>query len=176
ASSAALPAINRFADATEETGLGAILSQHYARFPGWQPTGATLLDIDGDEQLDLHLAGQAEELAALGHNTGGRFAYVDPQPEIPRGIRHKADVPYPGGQVRHAFDFNEDGKLDLAISWHNNGGALYHNAATSGALRFRRAEFVQSEFPDIRASALADVNRDGIVDFITSSIEKDIDI
>src|SRR5262249_51038663 len=34
--------------------------------------------------------------------------------------------------------------------------------------------FVQDEFPDIRASALADVNRDGIVDFITSSTETDI--
>jgi RNA polymerase sigma factor (sigma-70 family) len=168
AGSTSLPAINRFADATEETGLGAMLSRHYARFPGWQPTGATLLDIDGDGQLDLHLAGQAEGLAALGHNAGGRFAYVDPRPEIARGMRHKVDVPYPGGQVRHAFDFNEDGKLDLAISWHNNGGALYHNAATSGAWRFRRTEFVEPEFLDIRASALADVNRDGIVDFITS--------
>jgi RNA polymerase sigma factor (sigma-70 family) len=155
---------NRFANASEEWGLSAILNEHYARFPGWQPTGATLLDIDGDEQLDLHLAGQAEGLAALGRNIGGQFAYVDPRPEIPRGPRHKAELPYPGGQIRHAFDFNEDRKLDLAISWHNNGGALYHHV-TSGALPFRRVEFVQPEFPDIRASALADVNRDGIVDF-----------
>ncbi|MCI0685400.1 MAG: sigma-70 family RNA polymerase sigma factor, partial [Gemmataceae bacterium] len=171
----AVPAINRFADATQASGLGAMLSRHYARFPGWQPTGATLLDIDGDGQLDLHLAGQAEGLAALGRNVGGRFAYVDPQPEIPRGIRHNADLPYPGGQVRQAFDFNEDGKLDLAISWHNNGAALYHNA-TGGGLRFRRAEFVQPEFPDIRASAMADVNRDGKVDFITSGTRTDIAI
>jgi RNA polymerase sigma factor (sigma-70 family) len=97
AGSAAQSAINRFVDATEESGLGALLRRHYARFPDWAPSGATLLDIDGDGQLDLHLAGQAEELAALGRNTGGRFAYVDPRPEIPRGPRQKADLPYPGG-------------------------------------------------------------------------------
>jgi RNA polymerase sigma factor (sigma-70 family) len=174
--SMALPAINRFVNATDESGLSALLSQHYARFRGWHPSGATLLDIDGDGQLDLHLAGQSQGLAALGHNSGGRFAYVDPRPEIPRGMDQKVDLPYPGGQVRHAFDFNEDGKLDLAISWHNHGGALYHNAAASGALRFRRAKFVQAEFRDIRASALADVNRDGIVDFIASGSGTDIAI
>jgi RNA polymerase sigma factor (sigma-70 family) len=173
---ATLAASNRFEDATEEAGLGALLRQHHARFPGWEPSGATLLDVDGDGQLDLHLAGQAEWLAALGRNTGGRFSRVDPRPEILRGIRELGDVPYPGGQVRHAFDFNEDGRVDLAISWHNNGGALYHNAAAGGALRFRRAEFVHPEFPDIRASALADVNRDGIIDFITSSSRTDIAI
>src|SRR5204862_2131125 len=98
------------------------------------PSGATLLDIDGDGQLDLHLAGQSECLAALGRNTGGKFVYVDPRPDIPRGPRHWAAIPYPGGQVRHPFDFNEDGKLDLFVSWHNNGATVYHNATTSGAL------------------------------------------
>jgi RNA polymerase sigma factor (sigma-70 family) len=172
--STSLPALHRFVDATEESGLGALLRQHRARFPGWQPSGATLLDVDGDGQLDLHLAGQSECLAALGRNTGGRFTYVDPRPGIPRGPRHNADLPYPGGQVRHAFDCNEDGKLDLVISWHNNGGALYRNATTRDALRFRRTAFVQHEFPDVRASALADVDGDGIVDFITSSTDTDI--
>src|SRR5262249_40358657 len=113
--------------------------------------------------------GQSKGLAALGRNTGGRFAYVDPQPEIRRGMRHQGDIPYPGGQVRHAFDFNEDGRLDLIVSWHNNGGALYHGASAGDPLRFRRAAFLQDEFPDVLASALADVNRDGVVDFLTSS-------
>jgi RNA polymerase sigma factor (sigma-70 family) len=163
-----------FVDATEETGLGAILRQHYSRFPGWYPSGATLLDIDGDGQLDLHLAGQSDGLAALGRNAGGRFTYVDPRAEIPRGPRHTADLPYPGGQIRHAFDFNEDRKLDLAVSWHNNGATMYHSAAAGGALRFRRVEFVQPEFPEILASALADVNRDGVVDFLASGPDDDI--
>jgi RNA polymerase sigma factor (sigma-70 family) len=162
------PVAGSFANATEETGLGAILRQHYARFPEWAPTGATLLDIDGDGHLDLHLAGQAEDFAALGRNTGGRFAYVDPRADIPRGVRQWGDLPFPGGQVRHAFDFNEDRRLDLAISWHNDGAALYHNAATGHPVQFRRAKFVPPEFPDIRASAVADINRDGIVDFLTS--------
>src|SRR5262249_24779477 len=142
--------------------------RHHAQFPGWQPSGATLLDIDGDGRLDLHLAGQSECFAALGRNVGGSFAYVDPEPAIRRGPRHKADLPFPGGQVRHAFDVNEDGKLDLAISWHNSGGTLYHNVAAGGALRFRKAGFVQPEFPDVLNSAFADVNRDGIADFLTS--------
>src|SRR5262249_24122937 len=65
------PATSRFEDATEESGLAALLRQHHARFPGWEPSGATLLDIDGNGQLDLHLAGQSKCLAALGRNTGG---------------------------------------------------------------------------------------------------------
>src|SRR5262249_52408541 len=125
--SAALPALNRFADATGESGLGAMVRRRYERLPGWQAAGAARLGMDGDGQLDLHLAGQAEGLAALGRNTGGRFACVDPRPAIPRGMRQRLNLPYPGGQVRHAFDFNEDGRLDLLVSWHNNGGALYHN-------------------------------------------------
>jgi RNA polymerase sigma factor (sigma-70 family) len=161
------PAVGSFANATEETGLGAILRQHYARFPEWAPTGATLLDIDGDGHLDLHLAGQAEDFAALGRNTGGRFAYVDPRPDVPRGVRQWGSLPFPGGQVRHAFDFNEDRRLDLAISWHNDGATVYHHAADSG-VQFRRAKFVPPEFFDIRASALADINRDGIVDLLIS--------
>jgi RNA polymerase sigma factor (sigma-70 family) len=172
--SPSLSAIGRFQDATDESGLGAVLRRHYARFPDWPPSGATLLDIDGDGRLDLHLAGQSDDLAALGRNTGGRLAYVDPRPEIPRGPRHNDDVPYPGGQIRHAFDFNEDRRLDLAISWHNNGATLYHHAATKGDLRFHRAAFLQPEFPEVLNSALADVNRDGIVDFITSGADTDI--
>jgi RNA polymerase sigma factor (sigma-70 family) len=172
----ALPALNRFVDATEESGLGDLLRRHYARFSDWHPSGATLLDLHGDGRLDLHLAGQSEDLAALGRNKGGWFAYVEPRPEILRGPRHDADIPYPGGQIRLAFDFNEDRKLDLAVSWHNSGGMLYHNVATGGPLLFRKKKFVEPEFLDIRAMALADVNRDGIVDLITSSAETDIAI
>lgn len=173
---AVLPAINRFTDATNESCLDAVLRRHSDRFPKWGPSGATLLDIDGDGQLDLHLAGQSEELAALGRNAGGQFVYVDPKPEIPRGPRHSADLPFPGGQVRHAFDFNEDGKLDLVISWHNDGATLYHNATRGGPLRFRKVEFVQPVFTEIRASALADINRDGVIDFIASGNGTDIAI
>jgi RNA polymerase sigma factor (sigma-70 family) len=165
---------NGFVDATEESGLGDLLRRHYTAFPDWQPSGATLLDLHGDGRLDLHLAGQSEDLAALGRNTGGRFAYADPRPEIRRGPRHWDDVPYPGGQIRHAFDLNEDGKLDLAVSWHNNGGALYYHSSARDGLRYRRAKFVEPEFLDIRASALADVDGDGVVDFLTSDNEGDL--
>src|SRR4029079_15446539 len=51
---------------------------------------------------------------------------------------------------------------------------LYHNAAAGGALRFRRVDFVQPEFLDLYGSALAAVNGDGIVDFLTSDAGTDI--
>src|SRR5262249_44982217 len=152
-----------------ESGLGALLRRHYARFPDWQPSGATLLDLHGDGRLDLHLAGQSEGLAALGRNIGGRLGPIDPRPGNPRGMGQWGNLPYPGGQVRQAFDFNEDQKLDLFISWHNSGAALYHNLSTNAAQRFRRARFVQPEFPDIRTSTLADVNQDGKVDLLISN-------
>lgn len=161
--------LNRFVDATEQSGLAALLRRHSTHFPGWHPSGATLLDLDGDGQLDLHLASQAEVPAALGRNKVGRFALIPPN-----GGAQQEELSYPGGQVRHAFDFNEDRRLDLVISWQNDGGAMYHNRRKHGDLRFRRAEFVLPEFPDIRASALADINRDGRVDFLVSSTRTDV--
>src|SRR5262249_14969394 len=53
--SGVLPAIHRFTDATEESGLAAMLRQHDKNFKDWSQSGTTLLDIDGDGQLDLHL-------------------------------------------------------------------------------------------------------------------------
>ncbi len=164
------PGAPAFREITAESGLARILDSHWARFPAWLQVGATFADLDGDGQLDLHLAGLGDTgPAALGANDGlGRFMNVDPQAGIPRGLRHRAPLPCPGGLVCLAHDFDEDGKLDLLVSWHDNGGALYLNAGRPGRFEFRRADFLDGRARDLESVAVADLDRDGIADFLTS--------
>ena len=163
-----------FADVTAESGVGAVVAEHYRRVPKWWLSGLTLVDLDGDGDLDLHLAGHGCPAAAAANDGKGRFTYVDPKLAIPRGVRKESDLPYPGGEIRLACDFTEDGRVDLHCSWHDGGGAGYLNDTKGprGAGRppilwnFRRSHALD-HFN--RATALADMDRDGNVDYLADA-------
>ncbi|HEV8292627.1 MAG TPA: VCBS repeat-containing protein, partial [Tepidisphaeraceae bacterium] len=132
-----------FTDITNESHLAEIVSKHYQQFPKWWLSGLTLVDLDGDGALDLHVASHSgptiPALAAL--NDGkGHFTVIDPAMTIPRGPRQRAELPYPGGEIRLACDLNEDGKLDLLCSWHDGGGVLYINGSKGGATLFQPSD------------------------------------
>src|SRR5258708_34403494 len=80
-----------FTDITAESGVSQIVAKHYEQFPKWWLSGLTLVDLNGDGWLDLHLASHSgptmPALAAL--NDGkGHFPEIDPAMTIPRGPRH----------------------------------------------------------------------------------------
>jgi hypothetical protein len=155
-----------FTDVTAESHLSEIVSKHYEQFPKWWLSGLTLVDLDGDGSLDLHVASHSgptiPALAAL--NDGkGHFTVIDPAIAIPRGPRKRAELPYPGGEIRLACDLNEDGKLDLLCSWHDGGGVLYINASKGRALSFQPSDLFD---PFSRATALADIDGDGKADYL----------
>ncbi len=159
----------RFTNVTRQSGVSEVVAAHYARSPKWWLSGMDLVDLDGDGDLDLHLAGHGC-VAAAAHNDGkGHFTYVDPALDIPRGVREQQALPYPGGEIRLAFDFNEDGKTDILASWHDGGGVLYRNDSQPGeppAWRFKRPGTLD-HFN--RGCAMADMDRDGNVDYLADA-------
>src|SRR5262249_18520399 len=155
-----------FTDVTKESGVEELLAAHYRQVPKWWLSGMTLVDLDGDGHLDLHLAGHGYP-AALAFNDGkGNFRYVDPPLALNRGVRHDNALPYPGGEIRMPFDFDEDGKVDLLISWGDGQGVLYRNDCrrdgNQAVANFKRTHQLDRF---CRGCALVDINRDGNVDF-----------
>jgi hypothetical protein len=177
ASLAAAAAEKPFTNVTEESGVAAVVKAHYANAPKWWMSGIDLLDLDGDGDLDLHLGSHGGPSAAAFNDGKGHFTYVDPKLSVPRGVRANDDIPYPGGEIRLAHDFNEDGKLDILASWHDGGGVLYLNDCRPGnpstslragppAWNFKRPRTLD-QFN--RSCAIADMDRDGILDYLADA-------
>ena len=125
---ASRPPEKAFSDLTKESGIEEGVARHWRDFPKIWLSGLTLVDVDGDGALDLHIGSHAgpKNPAILFRNDGkGKFTYVDPEMSVPRGPRLGDPLPYPGGEIRLTWDINEDGKLDLLCSWHDGGGVLY---------------------------------------------------
>jgi transmembrane sensor len=155
----------RFTDITRESGLEAAVAAHYAAHPKWWISGLTFADLGAAGHLDLHLGSHGGGPALALKNAGDlKFAAVDPTP-AKRGVREKADLPYPGGELRVVYDFDDDGKLDVVAAYGDGQGASYRNA---GGWNHRRDGFLD-QFS--RSFALTDLNRDGIVDYIQNASE-----
>lgn len=159
----------RFTDVSGESGVAEGIARHLGEFPKVWLSGLTLIDLDGDGALDLHVgshSGPAAPAAMLRNDGKGKFARLDPKMSVPRGPRHRDPLPYPGGEIRLSWDIDEDGKVDLLCSWHDGGGALYMN----GGDTFRRGDALD---PFSRATAIADLDGDGQVDYLAGHDRSD---
>jgi hypothetical protein len=139
-----------FADVTKESGVGEALAQHYERHPKWWLSGLNLVDLDGDGSLDLFLAA---------HGAGRSLALLND------GHGHFREAPgsYPPTEIHLACDINEDGKLDLQMTWQDGGGKWWLNESIPGHLSFRESSVTAGQ---ARANAMIDLNRDGNVDWL----------
>jgi hypothetical protein len=156
-----------FSDVTVSSGVAAIVEKHYQFEPKLWLSGMTLADLDGDGSLDLLIGGHGY-VGSFGHNDGkGHFRFVEPKLEPGKPRRAAAELPYPGGEVRLIYDFDEDGKLDALGAYGDGLGVAYRNETWVGdpaGWSFRAFEPGFHAFS--RAVSMADLDRDGRVDYI----------
>jgi hypothetical protein len=139
-----------FTDVTKESGIAAAIAQHYERHPNWWLSGLNLVDLDGDGKLDLFFAahGAGTSLALLNNGRGGFTP---------------ADGNYPPTEIHLPYDINEDGKVDLQMTWQDGGAKWWLNESIPGRLSFRETTTTAGQG---RANAMIDLNRDGKVDWL----------
>lgn len=144
------PAARSFTDLTRVSGVAEAMAEQYGRYPKWWLSGLNLVDLDGDGQLDLFFAahGAGRSLALRGDG---------------RGHFTPAAGNYPPSEIHLAYDLNEDGKLDLQMTWQDGGGRWWLNESTPGRLSFRETTQTAGQ---ARVSAMVDLNRDGKVDWL----------
>src|SRR5438874_1795336 len=139
-----------FIDITDETGVAAAIERQYQKFPNWWLSGLNLIDLDGDGKLDLFLAAHGAGIAvALLNDGNGKF-------REPPGS-------WPPTEVHLPYDINEDGKLDLQMTWQDGGGRWWINESSPGRLAFRMSDLIAGQG---RANAMIDINRDGKIDWL----------
>ena len=147
ATPAAAPA---FTDITGPSGVGAILDDKYRKEPKWWLSGLNLVDLDGDGRLDLFLGA---------HGGGAALVLLADRPA------HfiAAQGSYPTSEIHLPYDINEDGKVDLQMTWQDGGGRWWLNESVPGRLRFVETTVMAGQG---RTNAIIDINRDGKADWL----------
>jgi len=141
-----------FTNITEISGIAQLVDDHYASYPKWWLSGLHLVDLDGDGDLDLFLSahGKGDALAAL--NDG--FGHFVRAPGI-----------YPDSEIHLCYDSDEDGKIDLTMTYQDGGGQWWRNGSGQGGLFFEPTGITRGT-NTARRQAMIDINRDGKVDWL----------
>jgi hypothetical protein len=142
---------------TVVTGPSGVQALRDGKPSDWWLSGLTFVDLDHDGDLDLFLADHhGEGLAALNDGTG-KF--------VPAGGT------YPTSEVHMCVDVDEDGKVDMDMTYADGGAKwwLDQTAAGSSTLHLVDVGDVDTrEGNESRSEALVDLDRDGKVDWVRS--------
>ncbi len=137
----AVASAGTFTDITSSSGIGT--------GGGSWPSGVSLVDLDGDGDLDLFQSSHSGEATFRLNDGAGNFSTVSGT--------------IPGTELHTSCDVNEDGRVDLTATVYDGNCRWWINNSSSGAVNFVAAN------PNIstRQETLADINRDGRVDWLT---------
>src|SRR5436305_11712554 len=109
-----------FVDITASSGVDELLDAAYAANPKWWLSGIDLVDLDGDGKLDLFLSAHTGGPAVAALNDGaGRFVQV-----------HGKSLP--PTEIHLAYDIDEDGRLDLQMTFRDGGGKWWQSQSAVG--------------------------------------------
>jgi FG-GAP-like repeat len=143
-----------FTVVTTESGVQALRDTKPA---GWWMSGLTFVDLDHDGDLDLFLSDHhAEGLAAL--NDG-------------KGHFRAASGSYPTSEVHNCLDIDEDGKVDMDMTYTDGGAKWWLNKTETGSATLLISDVGNvdtREGNQSREEALVDFNRDGKLDWVRS--------
>jgi len=145
-----------FTNITDASGLSAVRD---SRATDWWMSGLHFVDLDGDGNLDVFLSshGSYGARAALGDGAGNFTLVTDG---------------YPTTEIHIPYDINEDGLVDLSMTYQDGGGQFWLNASSPGTLSFTGTE-VKRETNTSRIQVMLDVNQDGNVDWVRASESED---
>jgi len=141
-----------FTDITEASGIAQLVTDHYAAHPTWWLSGLHLVDLDADGDLDLFLSahGKGDSLAAL-NDGSGHFT--------------RAAGTYPSTEIHLCYDSDEDGRIDLTMTYQDGGGQWWRNRSKPGELLFDPTGITRGT-NTARRQAMIDINHDGHVDWL----------
>lgn len=138
-----------FTRITQECGIRDLIKAKIATDTNWWNTGILLIDLDGDGDLDFFNGAHVGTALAALNDGHGKFT--------------KAPGTYPATEIHIPYDINEDGKIDLSMTYNDGGGQWWSNNSTPGNLSFVATGITR---PSARSQTMIDVNRDGKIDWI----------
>lgn len=143
---------------TDESGVAALRD---SKPDDWWLSGVLFVDLDADGDLDLFLSAHGGgALAGLNDGTG---------------VFTAAPGSYPETEIHLPHDLDEDGLVDLAMTYLDGGGQWWRNASSAGQLDFIATEMTR-EGNTARNQALIDVDADGDVDWLRGHEDLSVDL
>jgi hypothetical protein len=142
-----------FTDVTMQSGVQALRDSEPS---SWWLSGITLVDLNHDGRLDLFLADHQGTLGLAALNDGhGNFV--------------KAGGTYPTSEIHMCLDIDEDGKVDMDLTYMDGGAKWWLNKTSVGSsmLQFMDVGDIDTRGGnESRSEALVDLNRDGKLDWV----------
>jgi hypothetical protein len=143
-----------FTVVTSESGIQALRD---GKPSDWWMSGLTFSDLDHDGDLDLFIADHHGEGLAVLNDGKGKFT--------------AAGGTYPTSEAHICLDVDEDGKVDVDMTYADGGAKWWLNRTTTGssALAFTDVGAADTrEGNESRSESLVDLNRDGKLDWARS--------
>jgi hypothetical protein len=151
---------------TVVTGPSGVQALRDSKPMSWWLSGITLVDLDHDGDLDLFLADHegTNGLAALNDGTGHFTA---------------AGGNCPTTEVHMGLDVDEDGKVDMDMTYTDGGAKWWLNTTAPGSSTLNLTDAGDVDTRDgnqSRSEALVDLNRDGKLDWVRGAQGQDIHV